>query len=460
MQYTEEQYTELYNSLPKGLRELVLTGQLSILSGSIGMKYNLDKQAGELLETAIEDVCLGIVIPDELDEHIEESLGLEKSVAENLASDARKSILEEHRDELELMRKYKLELDEEIRRSMSKEEKAAAEERTRAENIIKVTRESDVGTPKKADRVSDWYHGYYEEQSSASAPKKIEVKTVATTPEPKVATVPEFIPKPELKKPVENKKVFADFLKEESVPVAAPQTQTVPVVSDPDVSKTVVRLEQQMFNLNQSIQRLVERGAAAQQVVPASDDTRRMYDELAMRFDLLSHKLDEMQKKYQDAQEEIKILKSSKSVAAQKDESTVTTETTSSKEGTSTLTGNPVKITNKMVFASQTSKSAVENIVTQKQPEGKKVLSIDELLTRKTTPAKQPTISITQKPSEDIYTLPKVEPKTEIKQEPRVDLADLLKKDIEYIDSVKSTTDTSATAAPTQSLIKNDLAYG
>jgi hypothetical protein len=182
-----------------------------------------------------------------------------------------------------------------------------------------------------------------------------------------------------------------------------------------------------------------------------------MYDELAMRFDLLSHKLDEMQKKYQDAQEEIKILKSSKSVAAQKDESTVTTETTSSKEGTSTLTGNPVKITNKMVFASQTSKSAVENIVTQKQPEGKKVLSIDELLTRKTTPAKQPTISITQKPSEDIYTLPKVEPKTEIKQEPRVDLADLLKKDIEYIDSVKSTTDTSATAAPTQSLIKNDL---
>lgn len=41
-QYTEEHYAQLYNDLPEGLKDLVLSGRLAILVSAIGSRHGLN----------------------------------------------------------------------------------------------------------------------------------------------------------------------------------------------------------------------------------------------------------------------------------------------------------------------------------------------------------------------------------------------------------------------------------
>lgn len=119
MQYTEEHYAKLYNELPEGLKDLVLSGRLAILVSAIGSRHGLSADQIADLEPAIEDVCLGLITQEELVDNILKNVHIDQRVANRIAAEAELEILKPFTAELIIARKQKEDLDRDIMKTAS-----------------------------------------------------------------------------------------------------------------------------------------------------------------------------------------------------------------------------------------------------------------------------------------------------------------------------------------------------
>jgi hypothetical protein len=112
--YTEEHYAEMYNNLPEGLKDLVLSGRLAIQVSAIGSRHGLNADQVANLEPAIEDVCLGLITKAELAENIKAQVGLDERVSNRVAAEAEIEIFRPFEPELVIARQQKEEIDARI----------------------------------------------------------------------------------------------------------------------------------------------------------------------------------------------------------------------------------------------------------------------------------------------------------------------------------------------------------
>jgi hypothetical protein len=340
MNYTEEQYSELYNNLPKGLRDLVLNGDLSNRVGAIAMKYGLTPEETSELEPAVEDVALGLVTIEELPENIFIQVGIDNERAEQIAREAMQTILQDYLDELRLTRKYKIELDARIRQEENKvmaSEEAAGEQvgekANLAGNIINITRKNDTpvdlqqSTPDQ--KIADWFSS----GPSASKPRsRVELDSLGEdfVSQPSVRTVPITSSKPAVEvktqpaedftppTPTQNtvipnqvpdnsKKTAWDSiisdkpnnLKPIVEQVASPSKNITPNTQgqNKDLERSMVQVEQQILTLTQAVNRMIDRNDKTIAPVVQSVFNSGQYEEISRRLDAMSHRMDDLQSK-------------------------------------------------------------------------------------------------------------------------------------------------------------------
>ncbi len=160
MQYTEEHYAQMYNNLPEGLKDLVLSGRLAIMVSAIGARHALTAEQTSNLEPAVEDVCLGLITKEELADNIKSSINVENRVAMRIAADAETDILKDYIEELKNARLFKMELDHQIQKDNG------GMPQTTSKNFASVTPNiTSSNTPEdmsphlivKDTEVKDWY---------------------------------------------------------------------------------------------------------------------------------------------------------------------------------------------------------------------------------------------------------------------------------------------------------------
>ncbi len=112
--YTEEHYAEMYNNLPEGLKDLVLSGRLALQVAAIGTRHGLNADQVADLEPAVEDVCLGLILKSELAENIKAQVGTDDRVSNRVAAEVEIEILRPFEPELVIARQQKQDLDKKI----------------------------------------------------------------------------------------------------------------------------------------------------------------------------------------------------------------------------------------------------------------------------------------------------------------------------------------------------------
>jgi hypothetical protein len=327
MNYTEEQYSELYNNLPKGLRDLVLTGALSTQIGALAMKYGLTPEEQSELEPAIEDVALGLITPEELAENIFIQVGLDDERAQAIAGDSMRDIYGEYLEELRLTRKYKIELDTRIRKEAGakigeeEEEVAVGGEKPKvAGNIISITKQDNssnlANTPDDKDKkVADWFAGKKSVSSRAELdalgddlPLMRTVPIQKTTPTPGIQNIPTT----DTEMPVTRQtattqpksawdKITTDTpnsLKPTSTPTpsVSRSENTVPGQTK-DFDKSLVQVEQQIFTLTQAVNKMIEQNTKTISPVVQSVFSGGQFEEVSRRMDAMNHRIDDLQTK-------------------------------------------------------------------------------------------------------------------------------------------------------------------
>lgn len=346
MNYTEEQYSELYNNLPKGLRDLVLSGDLSNRVGAIAMKYSLTPEETSELEPAVEDVALGLVTIEELPENIFIQVGIDNERAQQIAREAMQTILQDYLDELRLTRKYKIELDARIRQEENKavaSEEAAGEQieekANLAGNIINITRKNespvDITQQNNPDqKVADWFSN----GPSANKPRsRVELDSLgedfATQPSVRTVpitsnksavevqaqpveefTTPAFVQNVAVQNQIPNnfKKTAWDSiisdkpnnLKPVVEQVASPSKNINPNTQgqNKDLERSMVQVEQQILTLTQAVNRMIDRNDKTMAPVVQSVFNSGQYEEISRRLDAMSHRMDDLQSKFLAAQ--------------------------------------------------------------------------------------------------------------------------------------------------------------
>jgi len=112
--YTEEHYAEMYNNLPEGLKDLVLSGRLALQVSAIGTRHGLNADQVADLEPAVEDVCLGLILKTQLADNIKTQVGTDDRVANRIAAEVEIEILRPFEPELIIARQQKEDLDKKI----------------------------------------------------------------------------------------------------------------------------------------------------------------------------------------------------------------------------------------------------------------------------------------------------------------------------------------------------------
>lgn len=156
MQYTEEDYAQMYSELPEGLKELVLSGRLAILVSAIGSRHGLNADQVADLEPAIEDVCLGIITKDELVDNIVKNVNVDQRVANRIAAEAELEILRPFEAELIISRKQKEDLDAKISKTSGVKSQAPIMPTSKQAEPV-ANGPKDVSDHAPAKKVSDWY---------------------------------------------------------------------------------------------------------------------------------------------------------------------------------------------------------------------------------------------------------------------------------------------------------------
>lgn len=112
--YTEEHYAEMYNNLPEGLKDLVISGRLAIQVAAIGTRHGLNADQVADLEPAVEDLCLGLILKNQLAENIKTQVNTDDRVANRIAAEVEIEILRPFEPELIIARQQKEDLDRRI----------------------------------------------------------------------------------------------------------------------------------------------------------------------------------------------------------------------------------------------------------------------------------------------------------------------------------------------------------
>jgi hypothetical protein len=327
MNYTEEQYSELYNNLPKGLRDLVLTGALTTQVGAIAMKYGLTPEETSELEPAIEDVALGLVTPEELRENIFIQVGLDQDKSQAIASEVMRDIYGDFLEELRLTRKYKIELDTRIRgENQPKEESVeiAGDKSPVAGNIISITKDEPmqvapnrtVSSSSADQKVTDWFSGRTAQARSSrdeldSLGEEIQRQIpIKATPKPQPMQV-QKAPEPEIVAPTINTKPKtaweelnsqkANILKPISTPTPSPSREVVvnpSTANSHDFDKSMVQVEQQILTLTQAVNKMIDQNTKTINPVVQSVFNSGQYEEISKRLDAMNHRMDDLQSKF------------------------------------------------------------------------------------------------------------------------------------------------------------------
>jgi hypothetical protein len=163
MQYTEEHYAQMYNDLPEGLKDLILSGRLAILVSAIGSRHGLNADQVADLEPAIEDVCLGLITKEELVDNILKNVSIDQRVANRIAGEAMLEILQPFEGELVIARKQKEDLDEKINK-----ESGITKPKPVVQNSVKnnstqnnsqaSSEPKDVSDHGQTEKISQWYN--------------------------------------------------------------------------------------------------------------------------------------------------------------------------------------------------------------------------------------------------------------------------------------------------------------
>jgi hypothetical protein len=344
MQYTEENYTELYNNLPKGLRDLVLSGELSNLSNAIAMRYALTPEQTSDLEPAIEDVALGLVTLDELKENIKYQLGLDTDKANTIAREAINTILSDYTEELRLTRKYKIELDEKLRKeknitaNIEEEVVINSVSKSVAESILgAVTEKEDIPNTKTEPsidsnkKVSDWYAGSktktqmeMDSFTGGIPVNNVKVKTNSeysdlrekkSEPVVKVEQAPQV--KEEVKIAAPKKDVWDNLMinKADTSNINTNQkinNNTTPSLvqsisgESKDLEKSMVQVEQQIFTLTQAINKLLSQDAF---IKPSANAQKDIFEQGSDKYKDLNDKIEALIKRVDDIQSQMQIAK-------------------------------------------------------------------------------------------------------------------------------------------------------
>ncbi len=238
MQYTEEHYAQMYNNLPEGLKDLVLSGRLAIMVSAIGARHALTADQIADLEPAIEDVCLGLITKEELTENIKSSINVENRVAMRISADTENDILKDYIEELKAARLFKIQLDEQIRKDNGGMPQVSGKSYT--SNVPKVNTQNSDNSPRdvseklnsKDDDIKNFYKNTGEEKSllsdgtTNSQTGNVQFDWESTLSKPKIHTP------------------IAGEFKEEVKPVEAPK-------------HTIANVEGQLATLTESINKLV-----------------------------------------------------------------------------------------------------------------------------------------------------------------------------------------------------------
>lgn len=168
--YTEEHYAEMYNNLPEGLKDLVISGRLAIQVAAIGTRHGLNSDQVADLEPAVEDLCLGLILKDQLAENIRSQVGIDDRVSNRIAAEVEIEILRPFEPELIIARQQKEDLDKKI--SASK-------------NTNKVPVNNNVKTEKKLQE--EFEPKNVSEHSNVTAVKNFYTAGTETNTKPAVA---------------------------------------------------------------------------------------------------------------------------------------------------------------------------------------------------------------------------------------------------------------------------------
>jgi hypothetical protein len=172
MQYTEEDYAQMYNDLPEGLKELVLSGRLAILVSAIGSRHGLNADQVADLEPSIEDVCLGLITKDELVDNILKNVNVDQRVANRIAAEAELEILRPFESELVIARKQKEDLDQKISKTNTIKPVATSTTPNTVYSSPKSNEPKDVSGHGQEKKVADWYQKGEEAKEKKPKSKK------------------------------------------------------------------------------------------------------------------------------------------------------------------------------------------------------------------------------------------------------------------------------------------------
>jgi hypothetical protein len=439
-QYTEENYSELYNNLPAGLKDLVLSGRLAILVSGVGVKNGLDADQVAELEPAVEDVCLGLITQKELPQNIATQVGIDISLARKVAGDCILEILEPFSTDINFARQFKLEMDEKLSNekfnsttndlpdAKSLREQILRENKSRVGSDVKMAQFFN----KKNDDVQVEEENYdIETETEEDQIENIPQNTfkasnfIAKKDEVDVNSTDEYLKNRFTKN---NDMTFSNLM-------SKPNLTTANTATDGDTSATMIRFEQELATLTQAINTLVRTS-------PTSKDFNlKSFEEINSQI----KKLEESVKKIEDQQQDLiskfkKIETTGLINNSDKSPEIKTIPTTGTKEEEKPI-----------IFNSTVSKKAMENIANSETP--KNSFNFDNLINKSSQSSENPTSSSFSWGKKDLNFNESIEKAEETKAKEEADadkafqvttdekkkvLSSVLLKDLEKLKSINS----------------------
>ncbi len=373
-QYTEENYSELYNNLPTGLKDLVLSGRLAILVSGVGVKNGLNADQVSELEPAVEDVCLGLITSKELPQNIATQVGIDISLARKIAGDTLTEILEPFTQDINFARQFKLEMDEKISGVKNKASVSGlpSAESLRAqilnENKDKIGSDQKVANffnkkPQTEDSETSTYYG--EEEA-----EEVEMQNDLGASNFIVKEKEVFEETPISKSKISGGLSFNDLISKSSN--SGSTSTSTNIVTDnnntTNTNATMIRFEQELATLTQAINSLVR------STPTGKDFNLKSFEEISSQINKIEKEVGEIKLHQTEIENKIKHLETQSLI----NNSATVKDSQPLHSNIEQQARNPAKVESKpFVFTSTVSKDAMEAIATSPSP--KKVFSFEEL---------------------------------------------------------------------------------
>jgi hypothetical protein len=356
-QYTEENFSELYSNLPAGLKDLVLNGRLAILVSGVGVKNGLDADQVGDLEPSVEDVCLGLITYKDLPQNIASQVGIDISLARKIASDCIEEILKPYNADIEFARQYKLGMDERIaslntekannglpdasslRAQILNENKAKIESDAKIANFFNKKTGEDVLENQEAEDVDT---EEYEEENIETLPdNKLGALNYIAEQEEATEDVSDFVANPK------TTTSFSNLINK--------KTKSV---NDENNGATILRFEQEIATLTQSINTLIRN-------TPNNSINLKSVEELSVQIKKVENEVLNLKKEQENINLRIKRIESGNLISGSLNVKTNTDARPSDEKEESIYGSIKSPLNDPKFFASSVSKEAANNIAAQ-----------------------------------------------------------------------------------------------